>query len=86
MCSSRICYKQLHCSSWARAVPRTSVFLKVEEGFALASLCIVEDYCRNTGFTDFGLKSNTKEDPLPWPGPFQGFPALMEGLRENPLP
>ena len=20
---------------------------------------------------DFGLKSNTKEDPLPWPGPFQ---------------
>ena len=35
---------------------------------------------------DFGLKSNTKEDPLPWPGPFQGFPALMEGLRENPLP
>ena len=23
MCSSRICNKQLHCSSWARAVPRT---------------------------------------------------------------
>ena len=29
--------------------------------------------------------SHTKEDPLPWP-PFQGFPALMEGLRESSLP
>ena len=28
---------------------------------------------------DFGLKYNTKEDPLPWPGPFQGFPALLAG-------
>ena len=55
MCSSRICHKQLHCNSWARAVPRTSVFKKSREGFALArtvleTLCIVEDYCRNTGF------------------------------------
>ena len=30
----------------------------------LKTLCIVEDYCR---------------DPLPWPGPFQGFSALMDG-------
>ena len=74
MCSSRICHKQLHCNSWARAVPRTSVFKKSREGFALARTVL-------TKTPDFGLKSNTKEDPLPWPGPFQGFPALMEGLR-----
>ena len=51
-------------------------------GFALAravleTLCIVEDYCRNT---EFWPEVYTKEDPLPRPGPFQGFPALMEAL------
>ena len=33
---------------------------------------------------DFGLKSNTKEHPLPWPRPFQGFPALATAVSRIP--
>ena len=94
MCSSRICYKfalQLlgegrsrnicFSKSRGKALPWSGILCIVE---ALPwpgpfwRLCALSRTIAET--PNFGLKCNTKEDPLPRPGPFQGFPALMEAL------